>query len=244
GGRGPGGGGGALQPWPRPGFGERAARGSVPRLEVKVEGSRERAPVSLVRPFALRADGGRLLLELGELLPAPLSRAHHVLPPHLAGWYPRPIASGVTRECVVGVDTPIALVLALASTTLVNLAYLRQHDAAAGLPALSMRRPVQSARLLLGDRRWMIGFATETVGFLLYATALALAPLALVQSVAAGGIGLLAFVSARMGRRRLAPHELVGVLLSVLGLVALAVSLAEGQDAEGKGKLVPIVLWL
>src|SRR5262249_59494349 len=58
------------------------------------------------------------------------------------------------------------------------------------------------------------------------------------------GIGLLAFVSARMGRRRLAPHELVGVLLSVLGLVALAVSLAEGQDAEGKGKLVPIVLWL
>lgn len=57
----------------------------------------------------------------------------------------------------------------------------------------------------------------ESGGFLLYAAALALASLALVQNIAAGGIGLLAFASARVARRRLAPHELGGVLLSVLG---------------------------
>ena len=49
----------------------------------------------------------------------------------------------------MSVGTAVGLVLALASTTLTNLAYLREHDAAAELPVLSMRRPVHSARLLL-----------------------------------------------------------------------------------------------
>ena len=66
------------------------------------------------------------------------------------------------------------------------------------LPALSLRRPLQSLRLLLTDRSWLLGFAMEGGGFALYAAALALAPLALVQSVAAGGIGLLAFLSVRL----------------------------------------------
>lgn len=140
--------------------------------------------------------------------------------------------------------TVAGLVLAFASAVLINIAYLREHDAAADLPALSMRRPVQSALLLLGDPSWLLGFAMESGGFLLYVAALALAPLSLVQSIAAGGIGVLAFASARMAGRRLAPVELAGVLLSVLGLVALAVSLVGGKAQEGEGKLGPILLWL
>jgi hypothetical protein len=138
----------------------------------------------------------------------------------------------------------VGLVLALASATLTNLAYLREHDAAADLPVLCMRRPLQSARLLLGDPSWLLGFAMESGGFLLYAAALVLASLSLVQSIAAGGIGVLAFASARMAKRRLAPQELGGVVLSVLGLVALAVSLVGGKAAGGRGHLVPILLWL
>jgi hypothetical protein len=141
------------------------------------------------------------------------------------------------------VEVAAGLVLALASTTLTNLAYLREHDAAAALPVLSMRRPVHSALLLLEDRSWLVGFATETAGFLLYAAALALASLALVQSIAAGGIAILAVVSARLAGRRLRRRELAGVLVSVAGLAALAVSLAAGSG-EGSGALGPIVLWL
>jgi hypothetical protein len=140
--------------------------------------------------------------------------------------------------------TVAGLVLAFLSAVLINIAYLREHEAAAGLPALSMRRPVQSARLLLGDSSWLLGFAMESGGFLLYVAALALAPLSLVQSIGAGGIGVLAFASARMARRRLSPVELAGVLLSVLGLVALAVSLVGGKAREGEGKLGPILAWL
>jgi hypothetical protein len=140
--------------------------------------------------------------------------------------------------------TAVAIVLAALSTTITNLAYLREHDAAAALPVLSMRRPLHSLRLLLSDRSWLLGFAMETAGFLLYAAALALAELSLVQSINAGGIGVLAYVSARMGRRQLGRRELAGVVLSVVGLLALAVSLVGGSAAAGHGSTGLILLWL
>jgi len=140
--------------------------------------------------------------------------------------------------------TAIALVLALASTVLTNIAYLREHAAAAALPVLSMRRPFQSLRLLFSDRSWLLGFATETSGFLLYAAALSLASLALVQTIGAGGIGVLAYLSARLSGRELSRRELSGVILSVLGLVALAVSLVGGSEEGGTGSTAVILLWL
>ncbi|MGO9488682.1 MAG: hypothetical protein ACLQBB_06605 [Solirubrobacteraceae bacterium] len=140
--------------------------------------------------------------------------------------------------------TAIAIGLAIVSTTLTNLAYLREHDAAAALPILSMRRPAHSLMLLLDDRSWLRGFAMETSGFALYAAALALASLALVQSIAAGGIGVLAYLSARMSGRRLGTRKLTGVTLSVVGLLALAVSLAGSSGAGTRGSTAAILVWL
>ncbi len=144
----------------------------------------------------------------------------------------------------MSVRTAVALVLAAAATALTNIAYLREHDAAAALPALSLRRPIYSLRLLLADRNWLLGFGLESGGFLLYVAALALASLALVQSISAGGIGVLAYVSARLGGRRLGKRELGGVIVSVLGLLALAVSLGGGSSEGGTGSTQAIVLWL
>jgi hypothetical protein len=141
-------------------------------------------------------------------------------------------------------ETAIAIGLEAASATLANLAYLLEHDAAAALPCLSLRRPVSSLRLLLTNRGWLLGFAMETGGFAFYAAALALAPIALVQSIGAGGIGVLAYISARAQGRRLRRRELTGVGLSILGLVALAVSLAKGTGAGGHGSTPAIVGWL
>ena len=137
-----------------------------------------------------------------------------------------------------------ALVLALASTTLVNTAYLREHAAASRLPPLSPRRPIASLRALLGDRAWLVAFAMESGGFALYVAALALAPLALVQSVGAGGIGLLAVGSARIGRRSLSPRESLGTATSIVGLLFLALSLINGGTHSGHGSALEIALWL
>jgi hypothetical protein len=144
----------------------------------------------------------------------------------------------------VSVRTAIALALEIASATLVNLAYVREHDAAAVLPCLSMRRPLHSLQLLLTDRSWLIGFAMETSGFVLYVAALALAPLALVQAVGAGGIGVLAYATARISGRRLVGRQLSGVILSIVGLLALAVSLAKSSGQGGNGSTNAVLAWL
>ncbi len=144
----------------------------------------------------------------------------------------------------MNVRTAIAIVFAIASTTLANVAYLREHDAAASLPCLSMRRPLHSLHLLLSNRSWLLGFGMETGAFVLYAGALALASLALVQSIGAGGIGVLAYVSARMHGRRLGSRQLRGVSLSIVGLFALAVSLAKQSGQGGRGSTVAILAWL
>ena len=142
-------------------------------------------------------------------------------------------------------STAIAVVLAIASTTLANVAYLREHDAAAALPCLSMRRPLHSAHLLLSNRGWLRGFAMETGAFGFYAGALVFGSLALVQSIGAGGIGVLAYVSSRMTGRRLSPRQRAGVGLSVVGLLALAVSLARsGGGAGGHGSTAGVLAWI
>jgi drug/metabolite transporter (DMT)-like permease len=144
----------------------------------------------------------------------------------------------------VHVTTAVAFGLALVSTTLIIFSYLREHGAVAELPPLSIGHPLRSLRLLLTNRAWLGGFAMETTGFALYVAALALAPLALVQSVAAGGIGVLAFASARLARRRLTPREAAGAAISVAGLLFLALSLIGGAEQSRPGSTFEILLWL
>jgi hypothetical protein len=142
------------------------------------------------------------------------------------------------------VTLALGLVLAAISTTLTNLAYSREHDAAAALPALSLRRPLHSLQLLLSDHSWLVGFAMESGGFASYAAALALAPLAVVQSIGAGGIGVLAYASAKVSGRRLGRRQSTGVALSVLGLLFLGVSLASNSGGGGRGTTAGILAWL
>jgi len=144
----------------------------------------------------------------------------------------------------VHAHTVIALALAFVSTCLISLSYLREHSAAVGLPPLSLGRPLESARALLTSRAWLRGFAMESGGFALYVAALALAPLALVQCVEAGGVGILALASARLSRRRLPRRAAWGSFFAVVGLAFLAVSLSGGSDSSAKGSLPEIALWL
>ena len=91
----------------------------------------------------------------------------------------------------MGAQAWIGLALALLSAVVTNTAYSLEHDAAAALPPLLPSRPFRSARLLLHDRRWIAGFATESAGWIVYLAALRLAPLALVQAVTASGVAVL-----------------------------------------------------
>lgn len=141
-------------------------------------------------------------------------------------------------------QTGLALLLTLISACAVNWGYVTEHRAAADLPPLSPRRPLGSLTLLFRSRLWLLGFAAESAGFGLYVVALALAPLALVQAVAAGGIGVLALLVSHTTRRRLDARERLGVGLAIGGLVLLAISLAGGSEQGSTGSWAAIALWL
>jgi hypothetical protein len=147
------------------------------------------------------------------------------------------------REAVLG-QTLVALGLTLVSACLINWGYLTEHAAASRLPPLSPRRPLRSLRLLLGSRRWLAGFSAETAGFGLYVAAVALAPLALVQAVAAGGIGVLAYLVARTTGTPLDARERLGVVVAIVGLALLGLSLAGGSEHGTAAGWIPITMWL
>ena len=138
----------------------------------------------------------------------------------------------------------IGLTVAFASALVTNTAYSLEHDAAAALPPLSPHRPFRSAGLLLRDRRWLIAFAAETAGWLMYVAALRLAPLALVQAVAASGVAVLAFATARGHPSRLARRKQAAVVLAVAGLALLALSLVGTAESDQHPPVAGVIIWL
>jgi hypothetical protein len=130
----------------------------------------------------------------------------------------------------------LGLLLAAASTVAINGGYALQHEAASALPPLTLRRPLRSLRSLVANRRWAAGFLGGIGGWILYVTALRVAPLSLVQAASAGGIAVLA-----IGGGRLRAHERAGVAIAVAGLVLLALSVgrhpAHGAAGEGAAAL-------
>jgi len=126
----------------------------------------------------------------------------------------------------------------------VNWAYTKEHQAAAAMPPLTPRRPFRSLALLLGNRGWLIGFGTETAGWLVYVAALRLAPLSLVQAVSASGIAVLALFSVHGHPGRLALYERLAVGIALLGLLMLSLSLVGSTPSSHTPQAVAVAVWL
>lgn len=150
---------------------------------------------------------------------------------------PSPVASPL-------VSVWIGLTLSLVSAVAVNWSYTREHDAASKLPPLSARTPLASVRILVHSRAWLVAFAAETGGWLVYLAALRLAPLALVQTVGAAGIAVLAFVQSGGHLGRLRRREQLATAVVVAGLVLLGLSLVGTHPGGHEPRLGAAIVWL
>jgi hypothetical protein len=136
------------------------------------------------------------------------------------------------------------LVLAFASAIAINWAYSAQHDAVAGMPQLTLRRPLRLLKHLVRSPRWLLSFGSESIGWLMYLAALRLSPLALVQGIGASGIGVLAVVSSRSRRLPLSSVERCAVATGLAGLALLALSIASSAQHDRPPAPAGVIYWL
>ncbi|MCU0308481.1 MAG: DMT family transporter [Thermoleophilia bacterium] len=139
----------------------------------------------------------------------------------------------------------LGLVLAVASTVVLDVGYLFQQRDAARLPPIRIAHPMAAARGLLRARGWVLGVGLTAVGFALYVVALTFADISLVQAAAASGVALLALIAARFFGARLTRWEWTGVAVATLGLLAIGLSLI-GHDDSGRERasVAGVLAWI
>ncbi len=134
-----------------------------------------------------------------------------------------------------------AISLAAMSAAFFAASYLGQHRAVAPLAPLQIVHPARSLRRLLINRAWLLASASSWVGWALYVAALALAPLAMVQAVAASTLGMLMLVAGREDRTSRA-RERRGALLGMAGLAVVLASARTTSPPEHPSIALILVL--
>ncbi len=132
------------------------------------------------------------------------------------------------------------LLLSLVSAMLINIGFLLQHR---GLRGLRSRGPGAIAAALR-DRTWLAGQALGWVGFGAQIAAVALAPLALVQAFAAGGLALSIPPAVHFCGQRIDRAQRMAVVLIAVGLAALPIGFSTAEDRLSTSALIALVAGL
>ena len=127
------------------------------------------------------------------------------------------------------------LLLSLFSAALINLGFLLQHRGLAhGSGAGGHRR----LRRSLTNPVWLSGQALGWVGFGMQIVAVAIAPLALVQAFAAGGLALSVPLAAGIFRHPVTRAQTRAVLMIAAGLAVLPIGFSTASDRISPGRLI------
>jgi drug/metabolite transporter (DMT)-like permease len=129
----------------------------------------------------------------------------------------------------------LGLLFALATAFASILGFLYKHRGAVDAPPVEWSRPVGSSIALLRSPWYALGMVVAMGSWGLHVTALALAPISLVQSVIAGGLVLLTVVADRIFHLPVTRREWIGVALTAAGLAFLAATLGNTGDEAHAG---------
>ena len=127
------------------------------------------------------------------------------------------------------------VLVTLAATLFIQLGYFLWKLSAEGQPKIGGAPAWQVARALATDLKWMSGFFATSLGWVLFVQATALGDISLVQPLMSAGDLMLVIMAVVFLKERLVRIEWVGVLLTVLGAVALAWDAKPSQVVDFNG---------
>lgn len=145
----------------------------------------------------------------------------------------------------MSLSVQIGLLMAVATAFTATVGFLYKHRGAVGSPEVEWRHPISTSLALFHNRWYVLGIVIAMGSWVFHVTALALAPISLVQSVIAGGLVLLTVVADRLFGHSVTRREWVGVALAAVGLAFLAATLdGSGGDAHSDYDATTLGLFL
>lgn len=134
------------------------------------------------------------------------------------------------------------VLVTLCATLLMQIGFFLWKLSAEGQPKIG-GAPARTVLLaLVTDWRWMLGFAATALGWVLFVQATSLGDISLVQPLMSAGDFVLVILAVVFLRERLVRAEWIGVVLTVLGAVALAWEAEKSQAVIFAGTHLAIMV--
>jgi drug/metabolite transporter (DMT)-like permease len=130
------------------------------------------------------------------------------------------------------VTLDLGILLALACAFVTNLGFFYKHRGANEAPTVTVRHPLRSARALYASKWFTLGMIIAVGSWGLHVTALALAPMSVVQVALAGGVVLIAVMADRLFGFRVGRRQWLGLWLMAAGLMLLGLTLPAMHGAD------------
>jgi drug/metabolite transporter (DMT)-like permease len=125
-------------------------------------------------------------------------------------------------------EETLALVIAFAASFCTNYSTYMQKKAVDTLPRLKVRLTRAVIHSFITNRQWVSAMVMDGVGTALFMVALIFLPVSIVEPIITAGIGLLAYLAIKNLGERPTLLDFSAIGMTVLGVIFLAVSLAEG----------------
>jgi drug/metabolite transporter (DMT)-like permease len=130
--------------------------------------------------------------------------------------------------------TLFAILCAIAASLAFNYAMYAQKKVLGKLPEVKLQLSWSVMKAFLSNRTWLFSMLFILGGSALYAYALTVAPISIVQPIMAAGVALLAYLAVKNLGEKPRRIDLVAIGLSILGVALIGVSLAEGLPKDVK----------
>lgn len=110
------------------------------------------------------------------------------------------------------------------------------------LPAVKLEISWTVFTAFATNKPWLIAIGISLVGGAFYSVAILLAPISVVQPIVASGVALLAYLAIKNLGEKPGKADLYAIGVTILGVILIGVSLAEGIPPEADHD--PVVLWI
>lgn len=136
----------------------------------------------------------------------------------------------------------IVVLVTLLATLFIQCGYFLWKLSADGQPRIGSASFVTVFRALVCDWRWVLGFFCTVAGWILFVQATALGDISLIQPLMSSGDIFLILLAVIFLRERLNFVESIGIFLTVLGAVLLALEAEESHPGVEHGLTLLLLL--